>query len=56
MSFPVKIRSTSLFVLTLILLTACGQKRALYLPEQPESNVPSQNTKTAIQTDDQGKH
>ena len=42
-----KTRTMSLVLLTLIVLTACGQKRALYLPDEPETNKPSEATMTA---------
>lgn len=39
MSKPVKMRTIWLILVTLMMLTACGQKRALYLPSEPQSNT-----------------
>mgnify|MGYP001112246083 CR=1 FL=1 len=51
-----KTPTIGLVLLTLMMLTACGQKRDLYLPDEPENNrsseIPMPATKTAVQVKD----
>ncbi|WP_233267363.1 lipoprotein [Paraglaciecola sp. L3A3] len=32
-------------IFSLLVLSSCGQKRSLYLPEEPETNSPTQHIK-----------
>jgi predicted small lipoprotein YifL len=51
-----KTPTIGLVLLTLMMLTACGQKRDLYLPDEPENNKQSEAavpvTKAAVQVKD----
>lgn len=45
-----KIASQLILLSCLLGLSACGQKRALYLPEEPQSNQLETNTKEATES------
>jgi predicted small lipoprotein YifL len=56
MAIRMKIKAICLVLLAVFILTACGQKRALYLPEEPISNNTKPDSKTSIESAEQGKH
>jgi predicted small lipoprotein YifL len=39
--------------LSLVVLSSCGQKRALYLPEEPASNSPKSQSKELNQSEEE---
>jgi predicted small lipoprotein YifL len=52
MANKMKVNQIGLTLLALLMLSACGQKRALYLPEEPTSNntIPdSEPTKESVE-------
>ncbi|MGJ8679156.1 LPS translocon maturation chaperone LptM [Paraglaciecola sp.] len=49
-----KSQTLSLVLFSLVLLCSCGQKRALYLPEEPTTNQPTKETKES--TESEGKN
>ena len=50
-----KLNATGLALLMVFVLTACGQKRALYLPERPSINTVIPDSKTPTQSAEEGK-
>ncbi|MCF2947291.1 hypothetical protein L0668_04170 [Paraglaciecola aquimarina] len=49
-----KSQTLTLVLLSLVLLCSCGQKRALYLSEEPTTNQPNKDTKES--TESEGKN
>ena len=52
----IKIKPIGLALLAVVILTACGQKRALYLPEEPVTNNTTPNSESSLETGEQGKN
>jgi len=50
-----KMKAIGLVILAVFILSACGQKRALYLPEGPASNNTKPDSETSIESADKGK-
>ena len=55
MTSKIKIKAIALILTAVFILTACGQKRPLYLPEEPATNTRSSNSETSPTDADQGK-
>ena len=55
MANRLKIKAIGLALLVVIMLTACGQKRALYLPEEPISNNTKPDSEPSTESAEQGK-
>lgn len=55
MANRIKFKTLGTFLLAVLLLTACGQKRALYLPEEPATNNTSQDSQPSIESTEEGK-
>ena len=51
----IKFNVIGLALLVVFVLTACGQKRALYLPEKPSTNTTIPDSKTSTQSAEEGK-
>jgi predicted small lipoprotein YifL len=56
MAHRAKFKALSAFLLAVLLLTACGQKRALYLPEEPSKNNNSQDSQPSNESAEEGKN
>ena len=52
----IKIKPIGLALLAVVILTACGQKRALYLPEELVTNNTTPHSEPLNKSDDQGKN
>ena len=52
----IKMTAIGLTLLAVFVLTACGQKRALYLPEEPVTNNTTPNSESSLETGEQGKN
>ena len=50
-----KLNAIGLVLLGVFVLTACGQKRALYLPEKPSTNTTAPDSKASTQSAEEGK-
>ena len=55
MANRIKIKAVGLGLLAVFILTACGQKRALSLPEEPVSNNTKPGSETSIESTEKGK-
>ena len=55
MTNKLKINALGLSLLVVFLLSACGQKRALYLPENPQSNNPTTDSEKSAEPAVEGK-
>ena len=55
MSIRTKLNAIGLALLGVFVLTACGQKRALYLPEKPITNTTVPDSKVPAQSAEEGK-
>jgi predicted small lipoprotein YifL len=55
MANRLKFKVLGTFLLAVVILTACGQKRALYLPEEPATNNTSQDSQPPIGSAEEGK-
>ena len=55
MANVVKLKAIGLALLAVFILTACGQKRALYLPKEPVTNNNTSDSKALNESDQQGK-
>ena len=55
MAIRIKIKAIYLVLLGVFVLTACGQKRALYLPEKPSTNTTVPDSKVPAQSVEEGK-
>ena len=51
----IKFNVIGLALLVVFVLTACGQKRALYLPEKPSTNTTKPDLKISTQSTEEGK-
>jgi predicted small lipoprotein YifL len=51
-----KLSVIGLALLAVLILTACGQKRALYLPEKPSANTATPDSKVSTQSAEEGKN
>lgn len=56
MANKIKFKAIGLYLLALFMLTACGQKRPLYLPEEPTTNNTAPDSETSTETAEQGKN
>jgi predicted small lipoprotein YifL len=56
MANRIKIKPIGLAFLAVILLTACGQKRPLYLPEEPATNNTTVDSEPTTESTEQGKN
>jgi predicted small lipoprotein YifL len=56
MANRIKRKAIGLSLLVVFMLTACGQKRALYLPEEPAKNNTSQDSQVASESAKEGKN
>lgn len=54
MRYSVKSQTLLMVLLSLVVLSSCGQKRALFLPEEPVSNKPKSEIKES--TESEGKN
>ena len=52
----IKIKPIGLALLAVVILTACGQKRALYLPEEPTTNTTTPDSEPSTKSAEQGKN
>ena len=55
MANRIKMQAIGLTLLAVLMLAACGQKRALYLPEEPATNNTSADSQPAIESTEKGK-
>lgn len=55
MANRMKIKVIGLTVIAVFILAACGQKRALYLPEEPVINTTTQDSESSTESAEQGK-
>jgi predicted small lipoprotein YifL len=55
MANRIKIKAVGTVLLAVFLLTGCGQKRALYLPEEPATNNNSQDSQPTGESAEKGK-
>jgi predicted small lipoprotein YifL len=55
MANKMKIKAIGLALLGVFILTACGQKRDLYLPEDPVSNNTKPSSQTTTELAEKGK-
>ncbi|MBU3005110.1 LPS translocon maturation chaperone LptM [Paraglaciecola arctica] len=55
MTNKVKFKAMGVTLLVVLLLTACGQKRALYLPEEPATNNSSQDSQPSTESTEKGE-
>ena len=51
-----KIKSTGLALFAIVILTACGQKHPLYLPEEPVTNNTTPDSEPSTESGEQGKN
>lgn len=51
----VKVKAIGLSLLVIFIFTACGQKRALYLPEKPATNNTIPDSEPYIEPSEKGK-
>ena len=51
----IKMTAIGLTLLAVFVLTACGQKRALYLPEEPTLNNTQSDAAPSTEPDEQGE-
>lgn len=55
MANRIKIKAIGLTLLAVFILTACGQKRALYLPEEPATNNTAPDSQPSVESAEKGK-
>ncbi|WP_339720840.1 hypothetical protein [uncultured Paraglaciecola sp.] len=55
MAHKVKLKVIGLTLLAVYILTACGQKRALYLPEEPATNNTSLDSQPSTESTEKGE-
>jgi predicted small lipoprotein YifL len=55
MANRIKMKAIGLALLAVFTLTACGQKRALYLPEEPTLNNTKPDSEPSTESVEQGK-
>jgi predicted small lipoprotein YifL len=55
MAIRIKMKPIGLALLAVLILTACGQKRALYLTEEPVSNSTTPDSELSAESTEQGK-
>lgn len=55
MANRIKIKAIGLTLLAVLILTGCGQKRALYLPEEPVINNASPDSQPSVESAEKGK-
>jgi len=55
MANRVKIKAIGLTLLAVLILSGCGQKGALYLPEEPVSNTTIPDSELSTESIEQGK-
>jgi predicted small lipoprotein YifL len=55
MANRMKIKAIGLTLLAVFILTACGQKRDLYLSEEPSSNITQPDSETTTEPAEKGK-
>ena len=55
MANRIKMKAIGLALLAVFILTACGQKRALYLPEEPATNTNTPGSAPSTASTEQGK-
>ncbi len=55
MANRIKMKAIGLAILAVFILTACGQKRALYLPEKPITNNTTPDSEPPTVSTEQGK-
>ena len=51
----IKMKTIGLALLAVFILTACGQKRPLYLPEEPATNNTTPDSEPSNESTEQGK-
>ena len=56
MANKIKIKAIGISLLAVIMLTACGQKRALYLPEEPATKNTAPDSASKTEATKQGKN
>ena len=56
MASRIKIQPIGLAILAVFILTACGQKRPLYLPEEPTTNTTTPDSEPSTKSAEQGKN
>ena len=54
MAIRIKMNAIGLTLLAVFLLTGCGQKRPLYLPEEPTSNTTTPDSNPSTESVEQG--
>ena len=52
----IKIKPIGLALLAVVILTACGQKRGLHLPEEPVTNNTPPHSEPSTESGEQGKN
>ena len=55
MANRIKMKAVGLASLAVVILTACGQKRPLYLPEEPVTNNTTPDSEPSNESAEQGK-
>ena len=55
MANRIRIKAIGLALLAIFILTACGQKLPLYLPEEPTSNNTTPDSVPSTESAEQGK-
>ncbi|MFQ3189945.1 MAG: putative small lipoprotein YifL [Paraglaciecola sp.] len=55
MANRIKLKAIGLALSALIILTACGQKRPLYLPKEPVTNNTTPDSEPLTESTQQGK-
>jgi predicted small lipoprotein YifL len=56
MANKMKMKPIGLALLAVVLLTACGQKLPLFLPEEPATNNTSSDSEPSTESAEQGKN
>ena len=54
MANRIKIKTVGVALLAVFILSACGQKRPLYLPEEPATNNTAPDSEPSIESAQQG--
>jgi predicted small lipoprotein YifL len=55
MANRIKMKAIGIALLAVVILTACGQKRPLYLPEEPVTNNTTSDSEPLTESAEQGK-
>jgi predicted small lipoprotein YifL len=56
MANRIKIKTVGVALLAVFILSACGQKRPLYLPEEPVTNNTTPDSEPLTESAEQGKN